>query len=355
MRKLYLLLNAILFATVSQAQITITASDMPVNGDTLRYSLATPLPGSVNLNDTGANNTWTFNFTPIFQGIDEYQTAIKVNATYALTISATAYGYKVADSLPIPGLGSAINVKEIYNFFNKKSSPSRFVTEAFAAKISGLPIPANYSDEDEVYFFPLAYGNKDSSDFFLNVSIPTIGSLKMDGYRKTVVDGWGTISTPFYTTPVNCIRLRSEVVQVDSVQVTGLPAIGLPRTTIDYKWLVNGDHYPALWVTTSVVANVETITAIRYRDKYRSLSVAEHKPGAAISTLNVYPNPAGDVLNISVPNNYQQYLVEVFDVQGKLITTVKNTNTVNTSALASGNYIVRLTSVDGVAYAQFSK
>ncbi len=353
MKKLYMLLAAALITTATQAQITITASDMPVNGDTLRYSLSATTTSSVNLNDTGANKTWAYTFTPIAQRVDEYKTATKVNITYGLTISPTAYGYKVADTFAPPGMSLPINITEVYNFFNKKSGPSRFVTEAFAAKISGVPIPANYSDEDEVYFFPLAYGNEDSSDFFLNVAIPTVGSIKLDGYRKTKVDGWGTITTPYYTTPQNCIRVRSEIVEVDSFQVSSLPAIGIPRRTREYKWLINGEHYPALWITTTVVANIETITAVRYRDKYRSLSVADRS--AAVSSLSIYPNPATDAVYITIPKGEVQYVVEVFDMQGKRVATQYNSSVINTGDLPAGNYIIRASFDDGIATAQFVK
>ncbi len=121
----------VLMVVPAIAQITITASDMPVNGDTLRYSIANPAAASINLSDSGTNKAWNFSsLAPIAQGVDTFKSAAQVNASYGFTISPTAYGTKVADSLP----GAPIPVKEIYNFFNKKTGPSRYVTEGFAAK-----------------------------------------------------------------------------------------------------------------------------------------------------------------------------------------------------------------------------
>lgn len=349
----FLMLGAL---NVANAQVSITANDMPVNGDTLRYSTTLAVGFNINLNDTGANKVWNFDtLTPTIQRIDEYKTAVQVNPLYALTISPTAYGYKVADTL---GLGSSplpVTVTEVYTFFSKKNSPSRFVAEGFGARVSGTPIPATYSNEDEWYFFPLNYGNDDTSDFYLKVQVPSLGSLVQEGDRYTKADAWGTIKTPYFTTPQNCIRVRSEVIAVDSVQVSPLPAIGLPRRTVDYKWLIPGEHYPALWITTTVTGSTETITAVRYRDSYRPSSVQDAAKGSMISRLNIYPNPATNDVQITIPANISEYSVEILDAQGRVLSSVQNEPIISIAKLVPGNYLVRLSHDNGVGYAALVK
>ena len=345
-------------AFIANAQVSITANDMPVNGDTLRYSTTLATGFNINLNDTGANKVWSFDtLTPMLQRVDEYKSVLQVNPVYAAVItSLTAYGYKVADTL---GLGSSplpVSVTEVYTFFNKKTSPSsRFVAEGFGARISGTPVPAVYSNEDEWYFFPLNYGNDDTSDFYLKVQVPSVGSLVQQGDRYTKVDAWGTIKTPFFTTPQNCIRVRTEVVAVDSVQVSPLPAIGVPRRTVDYKWLIPGEHYPALWITTTITGSTETITAVRYRDSYRPASIQDAVKGNTISRLDIYPNPATDDIQIAIPGNISVYTVEVYDMQGRVLMLVKNENVINIAELVPGNYLVRLVYENGVGYAPLVK
>src|SRR5205085_11533849 len=91
---------ALMSFLTAEAQITITHSNMPVNGDSLRHSYASPVGSGVDLSITGTNMNWNYStLVPIAQGVDQYKFAAAVNATYALTISPTAYGYKVADSL----------------------------------------------------------------------------------------------------------------------------------------------------------------------------------------------------------------------------------------------------------------
>src|SRR5438067_13847963 len=90
-----------LTASVGRAQITITSADMPILGDTLRYSFATAAGSNLNLSNTGANIAWDYSsLTPVGQGLDQYKSAAQVNIAYAALISPQAYGYKVADSIP---------------------------------------------------------------------------------------------------------------------------------------------------------------------------------------------------------------------------------------------------------------
>ncbi len=350
MRK-WLLILASVYCTNANAQIQIVSSDMPVVGDTLRSSITAGASGIV-LANTGAGYTWDYSsLVPVAQSVANYRTALSVNPLFGI-ISLTAYGYKVADSFPSLGVSLPVTIKDLYTFFNIKSSPSRFVAEGFAATISGIPTPAAYADEDEVYKFPLQYGvTNDSTSFDLNFNLATVGSIRQKGHRKTTVDGWGTIKTPFFTTAVNCIRVRSEIREVDSVKVGPLPAVGVPRNSVEYKWLATGEHYPILWVTATITGSTETISTVRYRDMYRPglLNVTETP---AISILKVYPNPAtSGYLTIDVPANWQSFIVEVYDMQGKSVAQYQNTKRIDVSNIAKGNYIAVINHKAGRAYA----
>jgi hypothetical protein len=352
MKKAILTSIAILSCAVSQAQpITITASDMPVVGDSLRYSYVSPID-PIDISTNGANVTWNFSaIIPVTQALDVYRFAAAVNPAYLL-ISPTAYGYKVADSLP--GASTLpVSVSELYTFFNKKSNPSRFVAEAFAAKVAGTPVPINYSDEDEWYMFPLDFNDVDSSTFKLSYTFPGLGSFSQQGTRHTTVDGWGTITTPHFSTPMNCLRVRSIVDEVDTFkfQTTTFPIV---RKTVDYKWLANGEHYPILWITTTVVGGNETVSAVRFRDHYRhSLGVAN--VAASVQELKLHPNPATDITTLSIPRDWKHYSVEVFDVQGKLVLHTQDTPELSVAGISRGQYIVRVVSADKIGYVRLVK
>lgn len=347
-----------LFAPSVGAQITITAADMPVGpvggasfGDTLRYSSANPVGSGIDLTDTGANKVWDFSsLVAIAQTVDTYKTATQINISYAVTISPTAYGIKIADSLP----GAPIPVKDIYNFYNKKTSPSRFVTEGFAAKISGLPIPINYSSEDVIYYFPLTYPHgTDVSNFRLSYNLSGLGYFSQTGTRTTRVDAWGTITTP-YASAVSVIRVRSEIAEIDTVKF-GTTTQGIPRNTVEYKWLANGEHYPLLSITTTRIGGTETPTSITYRDNKR-MGVGVVNTTAKIQSLELYPNPAnGDFVNLKVPAAWTSFTVKVYDATGKLVLSTNNKQSISTANLASGKYLVLAESGASIAFAQFVK
>lgn len=358
MRRLISMIVVLLSVQSAIAQITITSSDMPVSGDTLRYSFASTVGSTINLGDSGTSVAWNYTFTPTAQAVDTYRSALTVNPLYALTIGLSAYGYKVADSFPLPLPG--ISIKQVYTFFEKKSSPSRFEAAAFAASISGIPTPVNYDTPDVWYFFPLTYANNDSAGYQLNISIPGLGGIKQKGYRKSRVDAWGTITTPYYTTPVACIRVRSEIREIDTVTF-GATTFGFPRNSVEYKWLLNGEHYPALWVTANILGGTETISSIRYRDTYRYFDTTPIINSVTnvvnnVTVLNAYPNPATDgSVTIDVPSDWGTFHIQLFDMQSKEVASYNNVRALNISALPVGQYIARVIAGTHTGYVQIAR
>lgn len=346
MKKIYTSAFSILLASAASAQIQITASDMPVVGDTLRSSATVATSSGITLSNTGTNYAWDYSsLVPVSQTVANYQLAATVNIAFAAVISPTAYGYKVADSFPTPAglpISLPVSIKNMYTFYNKKSSPSRFVAEGFGASISGIPTPAAYQDEDEIYMLPMDYGvTNDSTTFDLKFSLASLGSVRQKGYRKTTVDGWGTIKTPFFTTAVSCIRVRSEIHEIDSFTISPLPAMAIPRNTVEYKWLATGEHYPILWVTANLAGSTETISSVRYRDQYRP-GLLNVEQAHALQTPKAYPNPANNTVNIDVPATWQNYTVAIYDMQGRVVANYNNTSKLNVSNLAKGNYLAIL-------------
>ena len=358
------LIVAVLFSQAAHSQITITPADMPVAGDTLVYSNA---PTSVGFSpaDSGANITWNYALSSDSMGKDTYLLASQVNANFANTISNSAAGYKVADSIPGLSMLSAIiptplplSVTDIYTYFQQITTPrAAYVASANSYTVSNiLPVAANYTDPDVWYFFPLTYGNAtDSQKYSVTMSLMSLASIKESGYRKTRVDGYGTITTPFFTTPVNCIRVRSEIHEIDSITYSGT-SFGIPRNSVEYKWLVNGQHYPALWITSTLTGTTETITQVRYRDTLvdSALVVATQKP--AIYDITAYPNPAttGDVM-LSLPADWKSYQVEVFDIQSREVAKFSNQLSINISSFPAGQYLVRVTSGVKVGYTKITR
>ena len=236
--------------------------------------------------------------------------------------------------VPLPPM-----VQNPYFFYTK--SNTEFTLEGYGLEFNGTPVPLAFQDADEVLFLPATFGNDDSSTFKLDFSLAG-NRVKQEGYRKTVVDGHGTIETPYTTSPVQCLRVRSFVDEIDTIE-TGGTVIGIPRTYVDYKWLAENEKFPLLWVRTEVVAGSEQIVLISFRDHYRpSLGIASLTP--SLTRLEAWPVPATNEVNISLPTDWKQYLLTVYDLNGRPITTQSNSPVINLEALPAGTYIIRAVS-----------
>lgn len=252
-----------------KAQISITQQHLPSSGDTIRYSNAAP--GQFNFRQSGANVKWDFSaLEPTSQDVYAYKGSTQT--PYLLNFGFSAIGLKIADSL---GTGE-LQLIDVYNFFRKSSTVWNNVGIGF--RYSSLPLPQSgkHSDEDEIYRLPLQY--LDSSKTTFNVSVPIVvlllpaGNFYQRGTRETVVDGWGTITTP-YASNVNCLRVRSIVEQRDSVAITQPPLnFGFPSTRVEYKWLSTSEKIPLLEVSGTEINGTFTPTLIRYRDIPRVIS-----------------------------------------------------------------------------------
>ena len=358
MKRLLTILAATFFYHCGYAQITITSSDMPVAHDTFIYSNVTPVGTVISPADSGANTSWSYAITPSSQGMDIYKTTAELSLSF--TLPSDLYGYKVADSFPgivntvlklaIPG----ITITDLYTFFEKIDIPSAYAASAFAASINTIPLGTNYTNPDVWYEFPLTYGSSDSNYYSLPINIPGTGGITETGYRKTSVDGWGTITTPYYTTPVNCIRVRSEIHEIDSISF-GTTTIGFPNNSVQYKWLVNGDHFPALWVISQVLGGTETITSIKYRDSLRT-GLAVHNVSNEKEIVSAFPNPAlNGIFTLNIPASWTNYHLDVFDIKSAIVASQDNERIINLQAFPAGNYYVRLLCGTNVAYVPLVK
>ena len=360
MRYILLTIVSVVVFTTGHAQITITAADMPVAGDTFIYSNVSTTATTISPADSGANFTWNYALTATSQGMDIYKTHAQVSPFLSFSLPSDIYGYQTADSIPGIGLlASGVTIQNLYTFFEKIDIPSAYVASAFSATISSFPVGTNYTEPDVWYIFPLTYGNVDSNNYELDISLLTYGALKEAGYRKTTVDGWGTITTPYYTTPTPCIRVRSEIHEVDSITISGFP-LGIPRNTVEYKWLVNGDHQPALWVTSNVLLGAETVSTIKYRDRLPVVppdtTTAVRNVQNETTTVSAYPNPsASGVFTLSIPKGWTNYQVAVYDVQSRLVATQQNEPVINIQSLPAGNYVARVLCGDKMAFVPIVK
>lgn len=292
MRKILLTFSLAIFASLN-AQITITQANMPSNNDTIRYSSA--IGTGFNFKKTGANFNWDYSGLGLTsQGLYKYEavTSTPYSVLLLSKLPIGAIGYKVADSV---GSGQ-LALKNLYNFFEKKSTVWRAVGTGFT--LAALPIPTGgiYSDFDEIYTFPLNYNDTDFSTFQVTTPLGNqflqLGTYKQKGTRANKVEGWGTITTP-YASNVSCIKVRSIVTEIDSVKIS-TPAInvGFPADRVEYRWLSTTEKIPILEVIGTEIGGTFTPNQIRYRDRFRNAGNSPLGPRVAFDA-DKYVGKAG--------------------------------------------------------------
>lgn len=286
------------------SQISITKNDMPSVGDKIVYSESSVQGLNFNQNKTGANQQWDYsNLAPTSQGIYNYVSSL---STPYLAYFFNTIGIKTQDTLNL----GIVKFSDIYDFYKKTDSKYSIVGRGFSYQ--SLPLPANFDVEDKIYNFPLKFGDKDSTPFYFKLTDPT-GTLPFryaqTGWRVTVVDGWGNISTPYGS--FSCIRVKTKLYTTDTITISGF-SIPIKRTSFEYRWLTNGEKIPLLQINGTETFGSFIPTQVIYRDIPRELKpVADYtytdtkgEPGYEITFNDISKNnPTEWIWSIS-PNTY---------------------------------------------------
>ncbi|MEX2589888.1 MAG: T9SS type A sorting domain-containing protein [Chitinophagales bacterium] len=261
--RLPLLISLFLFITqIAIGQYVITASDMPEDGDSSRYSSINPL-SNIDFESSGPNYTWDFSdITPVNQGLYEYQNVINISLAYLPTFGPNAFGRKILEEINF----GVIGINDIYSFYEKNTF--EFKSTGRGINIGGVPLGTKHTDSEMIYELPLSYRNTMTDSFELEFPDVGIGVLySVSGVREYEVDGWGTVITPYDS--FQCIRVKATITENDELILSGFP-IRLTRIRTEYTWLSKGEIAPVFEVSTQQFPFVGFAPVyIRYRDIYR--------------------------------------------------------------------------------------
>ncbi len=344
MKKSILLLfaAALLFSTPAISQITITKSDMPQQGDTVRISLGVN-PGIIDLTETGENYNWDYSgLIPFKQRIDTFVNVGEIPGGSWFQFTSD-FAVNMSGTFSFPGAG----ISQPYYYY--KSSNSAYKNTGLSFAMDNTPIPILFFNPDIIYQFPLTYSDTDSSNSGTSMNIPGTGYLLVDRHRRNTVDGWGTLTTPYGTFDV--IRVKSEVSEYDSVYSESQGSgVGLPYSYTEYKWIGNNQKVPLL--TVRELAG-ESGIVVEYPDSIRgTLGVNEKQ--SYLSNLAVYPNPVKSkaVLRYNLQHK-SSVAVTIVDLSGKTVWQSpakemesgfhKTTIDMQQTNLSQGTYLIKIT------------
>ena len=330
MKKIYSLLivaiTIISSALNTHAQITIIQSNLPVAGwgiiDAKDSNYTATIPAG------GAAQSW--NYASL---INSYQDSLLFISSAGTPYAAQFTGANLATFDPQTGE---------YGYFTSNAS-GFYLNGAVSA---GFPIPFVLNPPEMFIPVPFTYNNTYSgySRFSYDTLISGVNTRFVQRTNINIIaDGYGSLVIPTGTFP-NTLRIKTTSLQTDSVYINvglgwiPLPGYTPPQTqTTDFKWLRNGGGTLLLEIEADSLG--QNATKSSYLLLFVTVGVNEI---AAAGSLQVYPNPASDFLNIQSGSETDKATVMLYNNLGELILTkqFKEKTTVDVSALPQGIYFV---------------
>lgn len=334
---------------ISFAQITITQNNFPSNGDEYIYSNANT--NGIDISQTGANMNWDYS----------QLTSINYDTLSHVAVSSTPLAYQFFFNIPFssyqadyaikgqdiqsPDPTNMVSISEVFDFHKKNNTSIEMV--GFGANINGIPASIKYDTIDQLYPLPLTYGTNDSTSAYYLLDVPSLGTYGQHIQRKVEVDGWGSITTP-YQNYSQSLRVVTTLYQRDTLlvlQPIPLPGVAFNRPIqTTYEWFVSGIGAPVFSVTqqTNITSNAKFIDI-------NTTDINKHES----FELEVFPNPATDLINISIP--YEKATMTIVELNGKIVFNGQYSKTINISNYSKGNYILIIAKDDKKAYRYFQK
>ena len=332
-----------------QAQITINSADVTHSGDFYTVSTGIAFTG-MDATTTGPNYTWDYSLltassTTTDTIFDESATGSLLSFYYIDNAfnSNRSNQAKHGNSFTL----GTVSVDAVWDFYYNTSAS--FNEPGFGAIVNGAPLPIPYSSRDIIYSFPLTFNSTNTSNFGYALDLTTTLGLyyRVQKSRTNLVDGWGSVTTPYGT--FNCLRLKSTIIEVDSIYIDSL-GFGFstpPITTNEYKWLASGKGIPVLQINTTVGG---VVSQISYRDSLTATFVS----GIVASKTDgvIFPNPTSNEaylrLNSGLSGNFK---FEIFGIEGNLISseviqlsqdTRMSSLNIERKNLVGGDYLLRI-------------
>lgn len=295
--------------------------------DTSAY--ASGLPTSV----TGTNVVW--NFTSL--------AASSVALTNYLSPSA------VPSASSYAGCNMVQSDNGTFTFLKSVTTPSQ------QTEIVGLDIglgSVNLSNTGIVVKYPVSFGYN-QTDQVSGSFTSTITNGTCSGNIVTKADGTGTLNLPAGVSLTDVIRLKT----VLTVTLTAfIIPVGTARQTF-YSYYHASKKFPILniiYTELSTTGGSPSVTAVVNGNYFTVMGLAENT-GLSNAELHLFPNPAGDKLNIDMKQEFKSATLELYNGLSQLVYSGGFTNELDVSKLEKGVYYLGIHTEKGIIRKKFIK
>lgn len=328
MRSIFTLFMAMAVINFGFAQPVIS-NVIPNFGDQILQNQA---DGALDPGASGENVTWDLSSF----AVDEY------SANYVVKAPGDVEG---SDQFPDATVVWAIDMVFMQMNAFMSFADNKFTDYGVVTTSSGVLIGRTYDDPEVHFKHPLNYLDTGSDTYSGIVS--SVGTeSNVSGETSYVVDGYGTLITP-YGTYENTLRITTTKVET-------LTVLGTEQTSdiTETSWY-SQDFAAPIYVISSIVDSYmgtpldSSKSSTVLVDYIKATGVDKIEPNAM---FEIYPNPASDyiVLNAEMEGEAE---IKVFSTDGKLVINkrVQKHDRIAVHNLSSGYYTAMLI-VDGKHY-----
>ncbi len=334
MKNLLLFTAAFACFFIANGQTPLTSNDLlsTIGSDFRQYLVATQEPG-----EAGINVTWNYG-------------DILPTANVPIEISET--GSDNPEAL-YPGANYiwSINFDETFVYF--AITPNSY---DYYGDFSGDDFQLFYTNPISYLQFPTTYEQAYVDSFYANYNTGVSTGI-ISGAYDVLVDGHGTLVLPWGTLE-NVYRVTAQFSQTEHFINDGDTTLAYYSGT-NVSWFAAGFAGPVMVINNGVLSipdlNVEQdLNSTNYLGDFDFLGVDEKE---IVSDLQVFPNPATDIINVSFSQEVPQNVsLELLDVRGRKLRQASNLNggtgvvnySLDINELPAGFYLLRLSSEKGV-------
>ncbi|MCF8428861.1 MAG: T9SS type A sorting domain-containing protein, partial [Bacteroidia bacterium] len=277
---------------------------------------------------------------------------VNVSVNGGGTVIGSGQGFFVRATGTSPALSCTENVKVL-------TAPTTLLLKTVPSNQLRIKLTQDTSNIDEtlIVFGPKFQDEFVESEDFSKIPNPTVNISSVLGTEQYAAINFTSNNYAEKTIPLSVWGNSNGTYQLDLTQVSGFDAavsIYLRDKYLNTTTAIDHDKNIPVIITDDSLSKGDK----RFELLFKNTATINNELTNNISNtqLSVYPNPAVDVLNISLSHGTAIETVNIYNVSGKLLNFTKlNVNQIDISQLNNGVYMLEAITANGTFKAKFVK